>query len=374
MKVVGYYWPESICQMQWSAIGIGNFKVFKRIIKNVEVNIAIFKDESPIWLSGPENAPANVTQGLFEVFDHHINLFGDFPYEKYLIIITPLTNDGKGVVTSSAQENSYATFYSSGGQGWSSNIHEMFHAWNPHSLNLNPPTEYGFHWFREGFTTYYGERTLVDLGWQEEDHFYNWLQRNYEYYIENILGTAYNVPLSESGDLMAEIGDEPYVFVTYHKGALLAFFLDHKICEVSEGRLCLDDFMRFIYVGQFEYVLEALNTLTQYDFTNFFNSYVDDTDKLPLEAYFLYYNGENNYMQGNYKDANTIFSKALELFFEESNQYMIDKCEVWIDKTEKVEKEVRVPSLTSESIGICLIGVASMIVIAVALFIIKRKF
>lgn len=368
----GCYWPNSIRHMQWSAIGIGDFKAFKKFIKNVEVDVAIFGDESQIRLSGPPGAPANVTQGLFEIFDHHISLFGGLPYEKYLIIMTPLTIDGKGIVTSSAQDNSYAVCYTSGGWGWSGNAHEMFHAWNAHALNLTPPTEYGFHWFSEGFTTYYQERTLVDLGWQTEDDFFNLFQRYYDGFNEEFLGTEYDVPLSESGDLMARNWEEPYVFVTYYKGALLAFLLDQKIREISEGRLCLDDFMRYLYEEQSEDILEALNTLTQHDFTNFFEKYVYSTEKLPLEAYFLFYSGESSFQGGNYQEAKASFTNALELFMEEGNQWMTDRCEARIEEIERVEEEHRL-EYQQKSYTIIEAGLGAMVIIVSVAFIWFRK-
>lgn len=166
--------------------------------------------------------------------------------------------------------------------------HEVFHAWVGNALRDDKDQKYddGL-WFREGITQYYGERGAGATKYSEH------MVRHWNTYEDTILGTAYDIPLTDMPSEALATGDETFRLNVYWKGALVAYLMDQRL--VAKG-LSLDVFLRAMYT---EYALNQrsfktpeaitmLNTISNEDWTVFFNQYVYGVTPLPLDGEFIY--------------------------------------------------------------------------------------
>lgn len=136
-------------------------------------------------------------------------------------------------------------------------------------------------WFKAGFGTYY-ENMAVSSRYGYEQIKERRFKPMYEFYKENVdnIETCINLWNHE--------------FLAYFKPALVAFYINELLKEQSSGEICLDDAMKIIfdnaYMGESitKYgFIYALNSLTDYDFTNIVNDYIyEDNRVLDLDKYF----------------------------------------------------------------------------------------
>jgi hypothetical protein len=134
-------------------------------------------------------------------------------------------------------------------------------------------------WFKGGICTYYENMAVSSrYGYQQikERRF----KPMYEFYKEN----ADNL---ESCNGYCD-------FISYFKPALVAFYINELLTEQSNGEICFDNAMKIIFdnalmgdpITKYSFI-DALNSLTDYDFTNIVNDYIYGNDKvLDLDKYF----------------------------------------------------------------------------------------
>ncbi|MFC1555919.1 PQQ-binding-like beta-propeller repeat protein [candidate division KSB1 bacterium] len=156
-----------------------------------------------------------------------------------------------------------------------------------------PGCEY---WFGEGGT---GAFYQFALPYASENtslrHFYQGLLTCKWNYENIIFGNSNEVSLHDAEPLIY-IDSELYFLLCQNKGTLVMFLIDRLMREMTSGVKNIDDFTKYIfdtYADQSTIyftdseMLNALNTLTGSDFTDFFNRYVYGTEKLPLDEYFM---------------------------------------------------------------------------------------
>jgi len=266
-----------------SVFCIGQFQSVKRNIGEKEV-YAVHCGSKNIG-SELERKADTVT----EIFKDYISRFGDFPFKKYIAIFAERTADGKYVHGSAH------------GVGFAGPIdmplsfttqfiaHELFHVWNGRVITQKSQYEV---WFKEGFTQYYGYLTPYRTGLYSKEQFLYYLRSDYKEYL-NKYKTGEDIALARVNEGKARIeGHEQEEsirsWVMYRKGALVAFLVDDKIRESTNGKKNLDDLMRYMFLEfhDREYssddILKALNAITNQDFTDFFSNFVYGRTKLPL--------------------------------------------------------------------------------------------
>lgn len=166
--------------------------------------------------------------------------------------------------------------------------HEVFHAWVGNALKDDQDQKYddGL-WFREGITQYYGERGAGITDYTDD------MIRIWNTYQDSILGTQYDIPLTDMPSEALATGDETFSLNVYWKGALVAYLMDQRL--IANG-LNLDVFLREMYR---EYALNQrsfktpeaiamLNAITGEDWTDFFDHYIYGVTPLPLDGEFDY--------------------------------------------------------------------------------------
>jgi predicted metalloprotease with PDZ domain len=193
--------------------------------------------------------------------------------------------------------------------------HEFFHLWNvkrlrPAALGPFDYTRENYSrslWFAEGITTYYSYLFLLKSGLWRREEFLNRLGNEMSTLARepgNELMSAESASFSawffDRSPQMQETNFSNTTISYYNKGALLGMLLDLQIRSITRGRSSLLDVMQFMYHRFYEApaatyygpgrgfeekdVVEALNSVTGFDFAPFFEHYVSGTDSLPYQA------------------------------------------------------------------------------------------
>jgi hypothetical protein len=297
--VVAYPWgmkdgvvtPDlSISSNAFAFFNASRVEAFSQQVGTTQVEICLY--------NRPEGEPIAHTRGaqrthnagefaawIFQAFADYLDLVRGFPYPRYVIILSRL-EDGRSVYTTSgAHGSSYSAPF---GADWYYHVHEMFHSFHLSFFRSSQPDAV---WFGECMTQYYSE-------------FYRWadltptgvaqfcesmLQNEWWYYLNRIVGTAYDVPLTEA----ETSGGAERVFLIYGKSSLVHLLLDRRIRETTAGRCDFDGFVRYFYqyglthlpftdTAQIQAHLEAY---TGASFQQFFADYIYGTVVLPMAPY-----------------------------------------------------------------------------------------
>lgn len=236
--------------------------------------------------------------------------FGENPNKEYVFLIIGNNSGGGGLehLSSSTMivdrlslvtESGYRRFL-----GLIS--HEYFHLWNVKRLRHESLGPFDYEnenytrdlWLLEGFTSYYGSKTLYDAGIYDSSQFVNRICNNLEYRL-NKKGFE-NQSLAESS-LDAWIKgyrpEENYLntTVSYYSGGMsMGVLLDLMIIRKSNGEKDLDQFMKHLYDKFYkemnkgfssDELKKELNEFTGQDFSEYFDSFIygNDTDKIKNE-------------------------------------------------------------------------------------------
>ena len=200
--------------------------------------------------------------------------------------------------------------------------HEFFHLWNvkrlrPAGLAQLDYTRENYTrslWFAEGITSYYSYLHLLRSGIWDRKEFLKRLAdeiRNFEAEPGRALMSAESSSFAawfyDRSPQMQETNFANAAISYYNKGAILGLLLDLEIRSRTDGQKCLDDALVALYQkfykdgagstdglgpkssstepehGYEEWdILEALNTVSRSDFTQFFDRYVGGTEPLPF--------------------------------------------------------------------------------------------
>ncbi len=181
--------------------------------------------------------------------------------------------------------------------------HEYFHLWNVKRLRPEPlgpfdytqPVRTKTLWFFEGFTSYFGSRTLPRCGLWDEARYLQHLPKEIERLQNNPDRKVTSV--EKASWVVWDRKDWPRVDY-YNKGEVLGLLMDLRIRTASSGKKSLDDVMRHLYdtwcvkpaaegkgpigIGFPEgTILKALKEVSGEDWTDFASSYISGTEELP---------------------------------------------------------------------------------------------
>ena len=241
-----------------------------------------------------------------KIATYQTEFFGEIPFDKYFFLfqISPEALDGGGIEYSNSTYIKFSTKLLRENIKGAAQIvaHQFFHLWNVKRIYpaILRPFDYTREsetknlWFCEGVTSYYADLTLIrSKVWSELDFLTHQaklieeLQENPDRLITSV----------EKASL--DIWENGYhgTGVSYQvKGQLMGLLLDLSIREFTNNKYSLDDLMRFMNwwfaknnIGYEEDdILRAVNSLTNHDFSDFFNKYVSGTVELPYQQIFNY--------------------------------------------------------------------------------------
>ncbi|SEA47354.1 Predicted metalloprotease, contains C-terminal PDZ domain [Arachidicoccus rhizosphaerae] len=161
--------------------------------------------------------------------------------EYYFTLFLPLYDQGNTGGT--AHYHAFSLFQSVG-LDLKSNLlpmiaHEYFHNWLGLGLKMPEPDE-PYKWFSEGFTEYYSFKILFQSGLISKDEF---LGRINGYLKDYYLSPYFNMAAQK---LIGRYWESSELkLLSYRRGLILAFLIDSRIREKSQGSL--DDLLRDLY-------------------------------------------------------------------------------------------------------------------------------
>jgi predicted metalloprotease with PDZ domain len=250
-----------------------------------------------------------------------VALWGDPPIDRYTFLIhyipgNRLGGDGMEHLTSTqivfdfplADSSSYL-------DALGAVSHEFFHTWNMKRLRARElgPWDYTREnytttlWFGEGFTNYYGVRSLYRAGVWDRDRYLArvgaaiaQLQGSPGRLLMSARQSSVNAWLFDAVPLRQRTNLRNTTISYYNKGELLAWLADLEVRARTGGAKTLDDVMRLLwerfwkgatttyYLQGHGYadadVRQALDDATHADFSDFFRRYVAGVEELPYEA------------------------------------------------------------------------------------------
>jgi len=271
---------NSIEEVVDSVFCIGKYQFAKRTLGEHEIIVVYCgSDKNSINLEKRADE-------IIRIFNDYVTRFGDFPFKRYMAVFTDRTKDGRYITGSSAHVVGFAGFVN---VGYSFIAHEIFHVWNGGVINQKSDYE---GWFKEGFTQFYGYLTPYRVGLYGKEEFFQYINRDYRDYIKRYEENE-DIPLARvKEDLARKEGhlqpDSIKLRTMYNKGALVANVMNEEIKKRTGNLESLDSLMKYMF-QQFrskryssEDILEAVNKITNQDFSKFFTNYIYGTAKLPL--------------------------------------------------------------------------------------------
>ncbi|MBN2013346.1 PDZ domain-containing protein [candidate division KSB1 bacterium] len=243
---------------------------------------------------------------LKRIVTYQSQLFNDIPFDRYYFLINVLSSgrNGGGLEHNNSTELYFPESMLQYQTTTAVNIaaHEFFHLWNvkrivPFSLKasdlLHEPRTSSL-WFCEGLTSYYADISMVRTKiWAPED----FLSHQAEI-IERMTGNTDRLETTlEAASYSAwEKGYYHQGISYYDKGQLASMLLDLTIRQRTENRRSLDDVLthmnRWFAQTNTGYndddILRSVNSVTNQDFSDFFDMYIRGLIPLPYKDVFGY--------------------------------------------------------------------------------------
>ncbi|MDP2907238.1 MAG: hypothetical protein Q8O03_04830 [Nanoarchaeota archaeon] len=122
--------------------------------------------------------------------------------------------------------------------------------------------------------------TFPDLSW-----------KNWQMIFEPSIGTKYDIAMVDYYRMNQETGDRGYYHpIPYIKGDLVLEMLDESMIEVTQGKKDIKDVAKYLYenyalkdIGYtIEDILNAFNTVSGNDYSDFFNAYILGNERFPV--------------------------------------------------------------------------------------------
>ncbi len=232
-------------------------------------------------------------------------LFGSFPFADYWFLFNIPGGGGLEHLNSTSIGLSATNQKRDPEAGASVTSHEFFHAWNVKRIRpvTLGPFEYehenytGNLWVSEGWTSYFGELTLVRTGILTPDEYLDHLAGIISREQSKPRRKEHSVYWASRNGWHRDQPDQTESRVDYYgKGEMLGALIDLKMRHETGNRVSLNDFMRFCNrwfaergVGFEEADVErACTALSNYDFGEFFARHVRGTMDPPFAECFAY--------------------------------------------------------------------------------------
>jgi predicted metalloprotease with PDZ domain len=186
--------------------------------------------------------------------------------------------------------------------------HEYFHLWNVKRIrpielgpfNYDQEVYTNYLWVMEGFTSYYDELILRRCGFYSQEEMAKKIQIAVNY-VESSVGARVQPVAHASFDAWIKAyrpneNSSNTTMTYYSRGLIIASVLDAMIIKQSNGKECLDHFMKDLYetyyVGKNRGFTDAefkacLTKHVGQDMNEFFLKYIDGTEVIPYSMYFL---------------------------------------------------------------------------------------
>jgi predicted metalloprotease with PDZ domain len=306
-KKNGIYFAKNYDELLDSPVEIADFKKLDFDVNNIPHSLVITGN----YKSDDEK----LTQDLTKICNHHQQLFGSFPVEKYLFLTLATFNEFGGLehtkstsLICSRKELNNATTDGKINEDYTRFLslcsHEYFHTWwikslkpkSFHNLDLENENYTKQLWIFEGITSYYDDYSLYLCGLIDKNAYLK------------LFAKTVNRVLQDSGNLKQSIAGASFNAWTqlyqmdentqnsfanyYSKSALVAFLLDVEVQKRTKTRLNLKDVVKKTYNDFYKTGLKdddfqgVFEELTSSCFKEFFADFVYGIKPLPLKEAF----------------------------------------------------------------------------------------
>jgi predicted metalloprotease with PDZ domain len=281
------------------------------------------------------------TQLLAKAYAAESAVFGGFPYEKqicFYFFARPESNAGGALEHS----NSFVSFAPAGNQATPEMLigtaaHEFFHLWNVKRIrpiqmwpyNYSRENETPLLWVSEGFTNYYGSKSLYRAGIYDRNRF-----------LQSVAGAIGGIETNEARKYISPADSsistwigydtaQPFEISYYTQGQNLGALLELSILQDTNSRGSLDDVMRALYREFYlrgkgfstDDLIAVINRLTKSDYSKFFRKYVTGVEVPPYNdilGYAGYQLDAEILKQGRYRVVEIANASAAQLKVREA--------------------------------------------------------
>lgn len=273
----------------WTGIFVGgDFRVHPIDVQQNKVFLALRGE----WQAFTDQQLVNM---LERTITTQRDFWRDHSQEFFTVTLIPTVLEkgssmgGTGLTNSFAANASNNEYLEFTGLAWLFN-HELMHNWIGHTIkNADEEQQY---WFSEGFTEYNNFKNISanQIGGFTPEDYFNELNKSITSLMTSPVVDAPNSEVTYENFW----SDPSYEKLPYYRGAIFAFYLDHKIRLDSEQTKSLDDMMRQILAetqltGQkvdHDYFLEVANGYLKEDLDPFFQKHMIDGVPFDLAAMF----------------------------------------------------------------------------------------
>ncbi len=249
-----------------------------------------------------------IKKDLKKITESQTSIFNENPNSEYLFLVITRKGGGGGLEHMNSTTLVIDRFSMAGESGYqrflSLAAHEYFHLWNVKRIR---PIELGpfnyetenftdLLWMMEGFTSYFGAKTLYRCGFSTKEAFLSRLINSIESESQRPGNKVQSLAESSLDAWIKFYRDDENDYNStssyYSHGLLLGYILDLKIINDTKGEKSLDDLMKTMYLNYYKNknrgfttneLLTEINALTSVDYTEFFNRYIYGTEELPYQ-------------------------------------------------------------------------------------------
>jgi predicted metalloprotease with PDZ domain len=255
--------------------------------------------------------PERLKEDMAKIVEEETKVVGVNPNKRYVFIVHNVVGGDGGLehCNSSVLSVDRWTYDGSNYINFLNLVaHEYFHLWNVKRIrpielgpfNYDQEVYTNYLWVMEGFTSYYDELILRRCGFYSQEEMLKKIQIAVNY-VESSVGARVQPVAHASFDAWIKAyrpneNSSNTTMTYYSRGLIIASVLDAMIIKQSNGKECLDHFMKDLYetyyVGKNRGFTDAefkacLTKHTGQDMAEFFLKYIDGTDVIPYSMYFL---------------------------------------------------------------------------------------
>lgn len=265
----------------------GDYRSYSLNIKGNKVVFGIRGE----WTAFQDSTIINILEKTLIV---QRDFWKDHTQKYFAIIMTPYLSNG-GSFQGTGLTNSFNVSASNNKYLEVENLaqlfnHELQHNWT--GLLIKNDNEEAQYWFSEGFTDYFTIKNMA------KNNIYSLNERYFIKEFNKIITDLYTSPVKEAPNKDINYtnywSDRHYGKLPYRRGAIFAFYLDHKIKQESNGKKSLDDLMFAIKKDAQDknqrithsYFISKSNEYLNEDIKPFFDKHIENGKLYDLAAIF----------------------------------------------------------------------------------------
>ncbi len=276
-----HYLARSSPELILGFLGLGKFERVSEDVEGVNVTTA--------FLNVPQAKQEEIDRLVFGLYQYYTKKIGHIKESSYLprdqYTVAFVSSLGKDLLSNRQMAYGYFSSYQNNDE---QEAHRIFHEWNSDSGAF-----FGDLFITEGLVSYYQYQALFKSGLWSKSKYNLGIIKEYNEYQRLYKGTAYDVALDP-----AQKGVDWNVY--YTKGAVVGYMLNETMMKVTDNKIDMDDLMKHLFNNwalkknesaewyNYKYhisvndLLKSINTITEHDFSDFFQAYVYGNKPLPV--------------------------------------------------------------------------------------------